>query len=42
MVALVVICSALTVTGFVIGWVLADNKLFWDRQNWASKVDGRF
>lgn len=42
MVALVIACSFLTVTGFIIGWILADNHFFWNRQDWASRVDGRF
>ena len=39
---LIIIGSVLTVTGFIIGWILADNKLFWNRQDWASKIEGRF
>lgn len=42
MVALVITCSVLTVAGFVIGWVLADNKLFWDRQNYMEKINRKF
>ena len=30
-----------TVLGFIIGWFLAD-FYFWKRQDWASKVEGRF
>ena len=41
MAALIIIGSVLTVTGFITGWVLADNH-FWNRQDWASRVDGRF
>lgn len=42
MVALVIIGSVITVTGFIVGWVLADNYFFWKRQDWASNVEGRF
>lgn len=35
------ICSVLTVTGITIGCVLAD-KHFWDRQEWASRIEGKF
>ena len=43
MAALVIICcSVLTVTGFNVGWVLADNHLFWNRQEWASRIEERF
>lgn len=30
-----------TLTGFIIGWILADNH-FWNRQDWTSKIEGRF
>jgi len=42
MVALVITCSVITVTGFIVGWLLADNYFFWKRQDWASNVEGRF
>jgi len=42
MAALVIIGSVITVTGFIVGWVLADNHLFWKRQDWASRVEGKF
>lgn len=42
MAALVIIGSVLTITGFIVGWVLADNHFFWNRQDWASKIEGRF
>lgn len=42
MAAFIILGSVLTVTGFIVGWVLADNKLFWDRQDWGSKIEERF
>lgn len=38
---LICICSVLAVTGITIGCVLAD-KQFWDRQEWASRVERKF
>lgn len=42
MAALIIIGSVLTVTGFIVGWILADNHLFWSRQNWCSKIETKF
>ncbi len=37
--AFIIIGSFLVITGFVIGWILADNHLFWKRQDWASRAE---
>lgn len=42
MAAVIILGSVLTVTGFIVGWVLADNKLFWDRQNYMEKINRKF
>lgn len=41
MAALIIGCSVLTVTGFIIGWVIADLR-FWDRQNYMEKINRKF
>jgi predicted permease len=41
MVTLIIMGALVTVLGFIIGWFLAD-FYFWKRQDWASKVEGRF
>lgn len=40
-VTLVVVCLA----SFTVGWLIADGfreKLFWDRQNYMSKINRKF
>ena len=40
-IAIAVGAAFVTVIGFIIGWMLADH-FFWNRQNWGSKIEGRF